>query len=115
MDEKSCDLKIQHRQREVNVLRFSSDPVQITDPNMKLAQIQPERHGRWPNQGASIAKMLRSEIAPIYTAVGEDRFSLVLDEAESPPSVQVGDGKRVKHFNHFSEAAQQLPLPCLLR
>ena len=88
LDEKSCDLKVQHRQREVNVLRFSSDPVQITDPNMKLAQIQPERHGRWPNQGASIAKMLRSEIAPIYTAVGEDRFSLVLDEAESPPSVQ---------------------------
>ena len=28
---------------------------------------------------------------------------------------QVGDGKRVKLFNHFSEAAQQLPLPYLLR
>jgi hypothetical protein len=34
---------------------------------------------------------------------------------DSEEDEQVGDGKRVKLFNHFSKAAQQLPLPYLLR
>jgi hypothetical protein len=88
LDEKSCDLKLQPRQREVKVLRFSTVTAEIGDPKMKLARIQPEKHCLWPKKSATRAQMLRSKIAPSYTAVGEDRFSLVPDEAGAPSSVQ---------------------------
>lgn len=55
---------------------------------MKLAPIQPESHDRLPNQGAARVERIRSKTAPTYTGVREDRFSLVLDEAGAPASVQ---------------------------
>ncbi len=88
LDEKSCDLKIQHREREVNVMRFSPAAAQITDLKMKLAEILPARHCLWPNQPTTRERQLTIKIASRYTAVGKDRFSLAPSEAEARPSVQ---------------------------